>query len=125
MTKAEIAQQLARSTGLSQVDTAAVIEGFIEAVAQALEKGDHVEIRGFGTFKVVERAPRTWPQSQSRRDHRNPQAQDPDLQTLQRRKEQNRPALTMNLLLISIDSLRLDFAPGISATVRTRPDFPL
>ena len=59
MTKAEIAQQLARSTGLSQVDTTAVIEGFIEAVAQALEEGDHVEIRGFGTFKVVERAPRT------------------------------------------------------------------
>ena len=83
MTKAEIAQQLARSTGLSQVDTAAVIEGFIEAITQALEKGDHVEIRGFGTFKVVERAPRTGPQPQSRCDHRNPQAQNPDLQTLQ------------------------------------------
>lgn len=59
MTKADIAQQLAQSTGLSQVDTAAVIEGFIEAIAQALEAGDRVEIRGFGTFKVVERAPRT------------------------------------------------------------------
>lgn len=59
MTKAEIAQQLAQRTGLSQVDTTAVIEGFIEAIAQALEAGDHVEIRGFGTFKVVERAPRT------------------------------------------------------------------
>ena len=59
MTKAEIAQQLAQSTGLSQIDTTAVIEGFIEAVTQALEAGDHVEIRGFGTFRVVERAPRT------------------------------------------------------------------
>lgn len=59
MTKAEIAQQLAHSTGLCQVDTAAVIEGFIEAIAQALSEGDRVELRGFGTFKVVDRAPRT------------------------------------------------------------------
>ena len=94
MTKAEIAQQLARSTGLSQVDTAAVIEGFIEAIAQALEEGDHVEIRGFGTFKVVERAPRTGRNPKAGASHRNPQAQNPDLQALQCRKEQNRPALT-------------------------------
>ena len=59
MTKADIAQQLAQATGLSQADTTAVIEGFIESVCQALSKGEHIEIRGFGTFKVVERAPRT------------------------------------------------------------------
>jgi len=59
MTKADIAQLIARATGLTQTDTAAAIDGFIEAVTQALEEGDHVEIRGFGTFKVVERAART------------------------------------------------------------------
>ena len=59
MTKAEIAQQLAQTTGLSQADTSAVIEGFIESLCQALTKGERIEIRGFGTFKVVERAPRT------------------------------------------------------------------
>jgi len=66
MTKADIAQLIARATGLTQTDTAAAIDGFIEAVTQALEEGDHVEIRGFGTFKVrpapgaiLERAP-TW-----------------------------------------------------------------
>ena len=59
MTKADIAQKLAQATGLSQADTTAVIEGFIESVCQALAEGDHIEIRGFGTFKVVERAPRT------------------------------------------------------------------
>ena len=26
---------------------------------EALERGEHIEIRGFGTFKVVDRAPRT------------------------------------------------------------------
>ena len=59
MTKAEIAQQIARATGLTQTDTAAAIDGFIEAVSRALEQGERVEIRGFGTFKVVRRAART------------------------------------------------------------------
>jgi DNA-binding protein HU-beta len=59
MTKADIAQQIALATGLTQTDTAAAIDGFIEAVSRALERGDHVEIRGFGTFKVVSRAART------------------------------------------------------------------
>jgi len=59
MTKADIAQHIARATGLTQTDTAAVIDGFIEAVTMALEQGERVEIRGFGTFKVVQRAART------------------------------------------------------------------
>jgi integration host factor subunit beta len=59
MTKADIAQNIARATGLTQTDTAAVIDGFIEAVSAALEQGERVEIRGFGTFRVVQRAART------------------------------------------------------------------
>lgn len=59
MTKADIAHQIAQATGLTQTDTAAAIDGFIEAVSTALEKGERVEIRGFGTFKVVKRAART------------------------------------------------------------------
>jgi nucleoid DNA-binding protein len=59
MTKADIAQQIAHATGMTQTDTVAAIDGFIEAVSQALAHGDHVEIRGFGTFKVVARAART------------------------------------------------------------------
>ncbi len=58
MTKADIAHQIAQATGLTQTDTAAAVDGFIEAVSMALEQGEHVEIRGFGTFKVVERAAR-------------------------------------------------------------------
>ena len=50
---------IAEGTGLTKTDTAAVVNGFIESVVEALEREDHLEIRGFGTFKVVERAPRT------------------------------------------------------------------
>ena len=59
MTKADIVRQIAQVTGLTKTDTAAVVDGFIEAIIEALERGDHIEIRGFGTFKAVVRAPRT------------------------------------------------------------------
>ena len=59
MTKADIVRLIAQGTGLTKTDTAAVVDGFIESIVEALERGGHIEIRGFGTFKVVERAPRT------------------------------------------------------------------
>lgn len=59
MTKADIVRQIAQATGLTKTDTSAVVDGFIESVIAALESGEHLEVRGFGTFKVVERAPRT------------------------------------------------------------------
>lgn len=59
LTKADIVRLIAQGTGLTKTDTAAVVDGFIEAVIESLERGEHIEIRGFGTFKVVERAPRT------------------------------------------------------------------
>jgi len=59
LTKADIVRNIAQGTGLTKTDTAAVVDGFIEAVIEALQKGEHIEIRGFGTFKSVSRAPRT------------------------------------------------------------------
>ena len=59
MTKADIVNQIADATGLTKTDTAAVVEGFLASVVTALRDGEHLEIRGFGTFKVVKRASRT------------------------------------------------------------------
>ena len=59
MTKADIVNQIAEAVGLTKTDTATVVEGFLSSVSSALQKGEHVEIRGFGTFKVVTRASRT------------------------------------------------------------------
>ena len=50
MTKADIVRQIAQATGLTKTDTAAVVDGFIESVVDALQSGEHIEIRGFGTF---------------------------------------------------------------------------
>ncbi len=59
MTKADIVRRIAQATGLTKTDTAAVVDGFIDSVIDDLERGEHIEIRGFGTFKAVSRAPRT------------------------------------------------------------------
>ena len=36
-----------------------MIDAFLDAVKDALARGDHIEIRGFGTFKVRHRKART------------------------------------------------------------------
>ena len=58
MTKADIVSKIAKGTGVERRDTEKVVEGILESVIDALQKGEHIEIRGFGTFKVVTRAPR-------------------------------------------------------------------
>lgn len=58
MTKADMVDIISSSTGLTKVETDAVVNGFMETVIDAMKRGEHIELRGFGTFKVVERAPR-------------------------------------------------------------------
>ena len=58
MTKAEIVEQIAQMTGLTKTDTALVVEGMIETLKDALIDGATIEIRGFGTFKIKQRAAR-------------------------------------------------------------------
>lgn len=55
MTKADIVDIIAKGTGLTKVETAAVIDGFLATVSYALQNDKRVEIRGFGTFCLRER----------------------------------------------------------------------
>lgn len=59
MTRADIAAKIANATGLSKIETETVVTGFISCVIDALSENESIEIRGFGTFKVKERKPRT------------------------------------------------------------------
>jgi nucleoid DNA-binding protein len=61
MTKADLVEQVyeAIGPGITKKDCSAVIDGFLNAVKQALANDQHIEIRGFGTFKVKHRKPRT------------------------------------------------------------------
>jgi integration host factor beta subunit len=58
MTKAELVDEIAERTGLTKKDVADTVDEFLNAVSRALAAGKHIEIRGFGTFKVKDRKAR-------------------------------------------------------------------
>lgn len=51
MTKADIVEKVASGTGLTKLETEAIIEGFLNTVIQSLREGHSIEIRGFGSYK--------------------------------------------------------------------------
>jgi DNA-binding protein HU-beta len=55
VTKADIVDVIASATGLTKVETEAVVDGFITTVIGAMKDGRNIEIRGFGSFKVKKR----------------------------------------------------------------------
>jgi len=52
MTKADIVDIIASGTGVTKLETEAIIEGFFSTVIDSLKSGNGIEIRGFGTYKV-------------------------------------------------------------------------
>jgi integration host factor subunit beta len=58
MTKAELVELIAGGTGISKKDTGIVVNLILENIGKALEAGDKVELRGFGSFKVKSRRAR-------------------------------------------------------------------
>ena len=59
MSKQELVNYVAESTGLSKKDAEAALSSFVGGVKSALKKGDSVTLVGFGTFSVSHRGART------------------------------------------------------------------
>lgn len=59
MTKADIVNEVAKSTGIERINVQRVVEGFMESVENSLSKGENVYLRGFGSFVVKTRAKKT------------------------------------------------------------------
>jgi len=58
VTKADIVDIVAEATGLTKVETEAVIDGFLSTIKNSLQEGERVEFRGFGSFSVKKRMPK-------------------------------------------------------------------
>ncbi|MEI8135612.1 MAG: HU family DNA-binding protein [bacterium] len=58
MTKAGIVRRISNATGVTKLETEILIDSFFTTISDILGEGEHIEIRGFGTFKMVERKPR-------------------------------------------------------------------
>ena len=59
MNKAELIATTAEKTGLSKKDTEAVITAALDAISAALAEEEKVQLVGFGSFEVKNRAART------------------------------------------------------------------
>lgn len=58
MTKQEIVDNVSAATGLTKVETEAVMNGVMSQIIDALSRNERVELRGFGTFGVKHRLPK-------------------------------------------------------------------
>lgn len=60
MTKAQIINEIAESTGVQKKDVAVVVESFMESIKNSmLNRKENVYLRGFGSFIIKHRAAKT------------------------------------------------------------------
>lgn len=65
MNKAELVAAMAEKTELSKKDAEKALKAFTDVITEELKKGEKVQLVGFGTFEVSERAARTGRNPQS------------------------------------------------------------
>ncbi len=58
VTKREIAENVARKTGQTQLVAKAIVQKLLDEVVEELAQGNKLEFRDFGVFEVVMRKPR-------------------------------------------------------------------
>ena len=56
MTKADIVSAISKSTGIDRASVLACVEGFMDEVMNAMNNGENVYLRGFGSYVVKKRA---------------------------------------------------------------------
>ena len=59
MNKTELVAAIAEKTDLTKKDAELALTAVVESITEALEKGDKVQLIGFGSFEVKNRAART------------------------------------------------------------------
>jgi DNA-binding protein HU-beta len=59
MTKADLVAKISDKLGLEKGDVQATVESLMEEVKNALESGNNVYLRGFGSFIIKKRAEKT------------------------------------------------------------------
>ena len=58
MTKAELVDEVSRVSDLTRKHSEVIVEAVFSSIIDALQKGDKIELRGFGSFRLRRREPR-------------------------------------------------------------------
>lgn len=68
MTKADLVERVAKETDMTKKDAEKLVEVIFDSIVSSLNKGEKIELRGFGSFRVRER---------NARKGRNPKTGEP------------------------------------------------
>jgi integration host factor subunit beta len=58
MTKADLVEEVAKATDMTKKDSEKLVEIVFDSIIESLKKGDKIELRGFGSFRVRQRGSR-------------------------------------------------------------------
>lgn len=58
MTKAELVEEVARSTELTKKHAEIIVNTVFESIVDSLKAGEKIELRGFGSFRIRRRGAR-------------------------------------------------------------------
>lgn len=59
MTKADIVNEISKSTGIDKATVLTTVEAFMSVVKESMAGGENVYLRGFGSFVIKKRAQKT------------------------------------------------------------------
>ncbi|MDE6314230.1 MAG: HU family DNA-binding protein [Lachnospiraceae bacterium] len=77
MNKTELIAAIAEKTELSKKDAEKAVKAFTDVVVEELKKGEKIQLVGFGTFEVSERAERTGRNPQTGAEMKIPASKSP------------------------------------------------
>ncbi len=58
MNKNDLVESIARSANISKVAAERGLSGMLQTMSSAMEEGERVTLVGFGSFSIIDRAPR-------------------------------------------------------------------
>jgi integration host factor subunit beta len=58
MTKAELVNEVARTTQLTKKHAELIVNTVFDSIVSSLREGEKIELRGFGSFRIRKRGPR-------------------------------------------------------------------
>jgi len=105
LTKRDLVIRISNETGLTQQQVLEIVQKTLDYIAEALAKGDKVELRNFGVFEVKVRKARIG---------RNPNAPETDVPIPERSVVKFKPGKEMraDVLKIAPDQIQADSASG-------------
>jgi len=58
MTKAELIEEVAKAAEINRKHSEIIVNTVFSSIINALHRGDKIELRGFGSFRIRQRGPR-------------------------------------------------------------------